>query len=204
MLFAMNVMLLLFLILEFMRLRLSHNVSFLKAVGIYFNQFTAPEMHGRFLLAHIYLLAGCALPLELMYYVCRGHLSDTQLFYSLCGVMFLSVGDTMVLRVVKVVWDSRKQLRSDHMARFEKDIFGDIGRICIYNDFQHCADAVGDSLEVATASTLVVIRKFTNSTVATLLMILLEGFTHQNDNLLIPTFYLAIYLILDKLNPIQP
>lgn len=39
MLFAMNAMLVLFLLIELLRLRLSQNVSFLRAVGIYFNQF---------------------------------------------------------------------------------------------------------------------------------------------------------------------
>lgn len=33
-------------------------------------------------------------------------------------------------------------------------------------------------------------------------MIALEGFTEQNDNLHVPTFYLAVYLILEKINPV--
>ena len=45
--------------------------------------------------------------------------------------------------------------------------------------------------------------KVLNSMVATAGMIGLEGYTDQNDNLHVPTFYLALYLILEKVNPVR-
>jgi hypothetical protein len=38
-LFAFNIALVLLLLLEFLRLRLSHHFSFLRAIGLYFNQY---------------------------------------------------------------------------------------------------------------------------------------------------------------------
>ena len=72
-------------------------------------RFTAPELHGKFLLSHIYLLGGCALPLEIIYYMFQTDPKGLHLFYSLCGVLFLSIGDTTVrLAFYKVVWNYRQ------------------------------------------------------------------------------------------------
>ena len=56
-------------------------------------------MHGRFITAHIYLLGGCAVPLEIIYIIVKENqtnLEPLNLFYSFCGVIFLSIGDTLV------------------------------------------------------------------------------------------------------------
>lgn len=60
------------------------------------HRWSHPETHGNFCFPPLSLLGGCALTLNIMYYFTKGQLDGIALFYSMTGVIFLSIGDSVV------------------------------------------------------------------------------------------------------------
>jgi hypothetical protein len=98
--FAFNCVTVALLYLEFARYFLKDHVPSIKSLfDGYFKSFCDERERkaDAFIITHILLLMGCALPVQIMFIITQGGFVDKHWkFISMCGLVYLGIGDTTV------------------------------------------------------------------------------------------------------------
>ncbi|EFC47971.1 predicted protein [Naegleria gruberi] len=176
----------LFLLIESFRVQFitEHEVNSLaRALHFYIKQFTDSRDSGTFILTHIYLLIGCMIPTCVEIF---SHEKTINYHRILSGVMILGIGDTMA----SVVGFNFGKTKWNYPIDTKKSVEGTFASF----------------LSVCFISYLVVPIHFTSNLelcsyiFCTLAASMLEAYTVQIDNLILPVFF---YTLLCAFSTIQ-
>eukprot|EP00842_Homolaphlyctis_polyrhiza_P005722 jgi/Hompol1/6150/HPOL_002655-RA len=149
----------------------------------FMRQFLDSRDSGTVIISHLYLLVGCALPVWLNQTV-----STIHPVFGLCGVLALGIGDTMASIVGKSIGRIKWRNRQKSVEGTLGFVVGLLCGMALVFVWKSEPRSRRGSLPVSSAFSWPVM-------VPAILAGLLEAFSEQNDNLVIPLYLYALLML---------
>lgn len=169
-LFAQCYALLAFTLLEFLRIRFYNHCLILRVIGAYFCKFLEDKTSASFILSHIYLLVGCSISL-----IATKLTVVLPTYFYITPMIFLGIGDTMSA-ICGINYGVKKWPNS------KKTIVGTLSGIVaslLFNNMVLVFLWPGKAIMVI-------------SNIALICGNVYEGYTHQNDNMMVPLLMVGL------------